>query len=53
MHQEKKQTCFIEFRSVTFFTIILIVQNNNNYSLNLGRHVKINRKALSRFKDMM
>lgn len=51
--RKKTKPVSIEIGSVTFFTIILIVQNTNNYSLNLGRHVKIDRKALSWFKDAM
>lgn len=49
----RKKTVSIEIRSVTFFTIILVVQNNNNYSVNWGRHMKIDKKALPWFTDRM
>lgn len=50
--KKQNKTVSIEIRSVTFFVINLIFQNNY-YSLNLGTHMKTDRKALSWFKDMM
>lgn len=42
----RKKPISIEIIPVTFFTIILMNQNNNNYNLNLGRqnYIKIGKK---------